>query len=409
MKTWLSRLAFIAYCLSPSADAAPRYWGGGSTDISSGTPPAYGGGVWNVVADNWAVDAGGTTYTTWNNAGGDVAYFEWTPADYDVAISNDIITVGGIIVTNVNAGDQIRIGRVYPTDPEIHFADGAVVDIVAPDTSYRFRVDCNLSGDLEVFFDGDVTKRGGGHLDIANCWFSKPTMAPGSTFTVEEGLVTMGGNNGCGLSGCTVYIEAGAEFYDNMERNGGGRLDFIGGLAGSGTFRSDGYGYQNPDHLYHPVQLGAGDVSSTFHGTMMDKDGSNPCHIQKVGAGTFTLAGSGIYTGTNWVSEGIFAVTGSLIGPENFVVVDGTGVVSEAGLIRVDDLNFSGAGALALEGKGLVQVLQSNYSVADARADIAAGNIKRVGAAPAAEIVDLGGTDYTQIGAPPDGSVTVVK
>ncbi len=86
---------FVVVAGLAAAPAATVYWGGGTVDITDGTPPSDVGGDWSQSISNWASDALGTTYQTWNNAAGDTARFDTSGSNYSVLILEDITTGGG--------------------------------------------------------------------------------------------------------------------------------------------------------------------------------------------------------------------------------------------------------------------------------------------------------------------------
>jgi autotransporter-associated beta strand protein len=103
-------------------------------------------------------------------------------------------------------------------------------------------------------------------------------------------------------------------------------------------------------------------------------------------AGTLGLNGANSYTGTTTISLGIVSLSG-LIG-------------------STSDLSF-GSGSLFLASTGVINVLQSNYSLADAAEDIGANRI--TGAfAPQVSTFNDGFNTYTQISAIPEPSTALL-
>jgi hypothetical protein len=83
--------------------------------------------------------------------------------------------------------------------------------------------------------------------------------------------------------------------------------------------------------------------------------------------------------------------------------VSGTGLVTAANMI----FGLDAADQLAISGGGVVDVLQSAYSISQANSDIASGHI--TGAGVTATTVNLGGTNYTQLAVAPEPTLTGVS
>ncbi len=286
---------------------------------------------------------------------------------------------------------QVNIGQGPASGRErLTFSAGATIHVDSGAT-------LNFSGGgLEAEFRalGDLTKTGDGDMTFTR-FHDRASIASGSTFSIEGGTVSFGGNTPYNFTGVTIDLSSGAEFRESMspsalKSNG---LQ-VGGLTGTGTF--SGRSGSDADSFN---RIGSGDVSSTFDGTLADSDGSNPMTLRKEGTGTFELAGSGTYGGTTSVEEGTFDLSGSYTGEGALDILDAAAMML-SGTGFFGDLTFSGTdglGVLTIEGLGVLNVLQSNYSIADANTDIGLGNLLAATDVLAVTTFNDGSNDFTQI------------
>ena len=113
---------------------------------------------------------------------------------------------------------------------------------------------------------------------------------------------------------------------------------------------------------------------------------------QKMSDNTLILSGTSDHNGWTKVYDGTLKVTGTY---------------------TTNDLYFQnsdGSDILDVSGAGVFNVLQSNFSVADADSAIASGNITADGGAgtPQVRTVSIGGTDHTQIYVPEPATMALL-
>jgi len=361
-------LVGLAYVTCASlASAQSLFWGGGSTDITGPQSPAYGDGSWDTVLQNWASDPTGTTYQAWNNTGSGIAELQWVASNYALVVEEDI-TVGGVTVTQsaTPTGQTVSFHQGAAAGREkLIFADGAVINVDGANDSFVLNF---TGGTNEVDYDflGDVTKQGAGLIQ-STVFHQTFTIASGHTFDIQQGGFTISGNRSMVMNGATLNLESGTTFTDNIGVSSFAPQKTIGALTGSGTYAS-----QSVAEPKSTLQIGSGNLSSTFDGTIEDSN-ANPLRITKVGTGTFELAGTGTYGGLTVLQDGTYVLSGDYTGEGFLDIANGDFDLSGNG--KYGDLTFSGTGVATLFGIGTLDILQANYSLADASNDIGLGNL----------------------------------
>ncbi|MFO0815768.1 MAG: autotransporter-associated beta strand repeat-containing protein [Gemmatales bacterium] len=162
---------------------------------------------------------------------------------------------------------------------------------------------------------GGLTKAGTGTLVLsgANTYTGGTTLAGAAGSTV-----VLGNASALGASTNSLTINAGNTLNLNGQFAGGGVN--VGTLTGTGTITN------NPAGLIGGVlNVGNGNVSSTFAGTLQDGGGSKPLALNKVGSGTLTLTGNNTHSDTI-ISGGILSVANSSnLGAVGSIKFDGGG------------------------------------------------------------------------------------
>jgi len=317
MKTLLHSL-LVVLLGATTLHAADRYWGGSDTDLLNGTPVIPGDGAWSTTIANWADSTASPTYFPW--ASSDNAIFATTASNYTVEMREDLV-VGDITVTD-DFSSQVNISQLSGNPREeleqndggvVHVGDGAVLNFPGG------------GSENEYVPLGDLTKTGTGRWQFTR-FFSNVTIPNGSTFDILEGEFQYNGNRAFEAPGATVHIAAGATFDDQSNRPDGssfvGGQKEIGALTGSGTY----IGRTSPKNDIKSnlqLQVGTGDLTSTFSGTFEDGQASRPLSFVKEGTGTFTFAGTSTTAGFNFVDEGTLIIDGDWNGTGDFTVEDG--------------------------------------------------------------------------------------
>ena len=126
------------------------------------------------------------------------------------------------------------------------------------------------------------------------------------------------------------------------------------------------------------LQLDGSAIGNLISGDIMDSADGTPrvMNVTKLGTGSWTLSGTNTYTGLTTISGGLLELDGSIL--------------------STSDLIFSGTGLLDLGFSGLINVLQSNYSIADAQNDIIASRIFASGTLLVSTF-NNGTTNFTQL------------
>ncbi|HTL72114.1 MAG TPA: autotransporter-associated beta strand repeat-containing protein [bacterium] len=129
---------------------------------------------------------------------------------------------------------------------------------------------------------------------------------------INGGVLTLG--NTLAMPNSTAVVNGGT-----LNVNGGGSISpFIGGLSGAGVVDTLSGGTPT-------LSVGSNNISSTFSGNITNSTGT--VSLQKVGTGTFTLAGASGYSGGTTVVEGTLLVSntvGSATGSGTVTVQSGT-------------------------------------------------------------------------------------
>jgi len=300
-----SRVCALLAVLAPVLAAADRYWGGGAGDIVDGTPLAPGAGDWSTTLANWADDPLGSDYEDWVN--GDRAIFLTPGGNYTVTLLEDLGTAG------------IELAGPAPATVSLSGASGSPREVVglAAGSAFAVTADAVLSfggggSETQLSIAGDLHKTGAGRVEFTR-FFNNLTLPPGNTLHLEAGEFRYGGNRTFNAVGATVDIAAGATLDDRVSAGGSG--DFVGGqksigaLTGTGTY----LGRTSPaDDLKSNaiLEIGGGDLSSSFDGLFVDGDPSRPLALRKLGTGEFTFNGTATIGGPLFVDAGTLRYNG---------------------------------------------------------------------------------------------------
>jgi len=218
---------------------------------------------------------------------------------------------------------------------------------------------------------GDYGLRNAGDDDRAGIWFDLDRDG-----VFESSTPGLGSNRGEQLSWedggwKTVALTGGLEYmvgFTHREGGGGSRADFR--VRGPGI---------SGEPIIKPADAGQ---AGLWKSLAIQPDNN----LIKNGAGTVTLNGDNTYNGTTTINGGTLKLTGSIL--------------------NTDDLIFGG-GVLDLDTTGLINVLQSNYSIADANTDIT--NSLIVGSPTLlVSTFNDGSNDFTQITAIPEPSTLLL-
>jgi len=164
---WLVLLSLALLIPVGPAEAAIRYWDGGTTNlISNGDGVSAGGsGIWNTAIQNW--DQGsGQPHVAWNDAGQDTAVFGGTAG---TVIVGEEITVGGL---RLDAANYVLTGNT------VTFGMASTVTAVT-----------NATLAVPVAGRWALTKAGSGALTLTGSnVFTGPFMVEAGTLTIGQSL-----------------------------------------------------------------------------------------------------------------------------------------------------------------------------------------------------------------------------
>lgn len=319
----LTALAGLTALLTASpAQAATRWWDGGTNNIGSdGNGGSSGGsGIWNTTLLNWDQGAA-LPHTNWVNEAGDSPSFGGTAGT--VTLGEDI-TVGGII--NINSGTAANpytiAGGSGPysltVSNDARFGAGGYGIITAAIVGGTNSV-------TKAFGTGTLVLSGPTAFDAATTAVSNGTMVISGSAALGTGNLTLfGGVLGLGNGNFTRSIGTG----DNQFQLDGG------GFAAFGSNRTVGigtasWGASPTNRLVGTLILGAADADATVTWlnnlslagstrTIQVDDGSAPVDaiisgqfvanaggLTKTGDGLLSLTASNLYTGGTTVSGGV--------------------------------------------------------------------------------------------------------
>ena len=337
--------ALLALVASP-AQAATRFWDGGSVDIAGNGNGVSGGGsgTWNTTLKNW--DQGsGLALVAWVNGSNEAEINGGTQTltlGANIVLGGITQKAGGTVAT-INAGSgpftltlnitgantflaaaSSTVGRSLAVNAVIAGGAGKNLVLAGPDTSGT----------------GTVTLGG------ANTFSGTTSFSAGATGGARVYL-----NNRFALQNSTVTLSADADLiFDNSVT---ANAFTFGGLVASSAGTGSNLALLNDASTPIALTVGGNNSSTTYKGVL-----SGGGSLIKTGSGTLILAGANTYTGTTTVSAGTLQVDGSTASPTtvnsgatlagdgtvNATVTVGAGgsVTPGASNLTVSSLTFSG-------------------------------------------------------------------
>lgn len=339
-----------------------RYIGAASASTDHGITLADSGGQIGVT--------GGTL--TLNNAfSGPGALTKRGAGELRLNVNNT--TSGGILVSNgtltLASGNAAGTGVITNIDGTTLKLVGAITVPNIFNVSGNVTVDLNNTGGdtaLDGEWDGNGTVtvinqqpnnsrtftmggNGNGSGGMANFSGTVNAGTNSSNFRFNDG----GGNPNLGGTNVTFNLGTGTARF--LVRNGGVTVNF-GSLFGVSSTMLSGRGSGSSGTVTYSI--GGNGSSSDFSGIITNGGGGSLTALLKVGAGTLTLRGQSVYTGTTTISNGVLALAST------------NGQDASIGASRVVDVKsgavFDVTGQTAYPGTyalGGSQVLQGNGTV----------------------------------------------
>lgn len=329
--------------------------GGGSSIGSSGADPSnlqifdgtlrYTGGTASsdrgvMLNGNAGIDIAANTLTVSGNL---VGTGSLTKAGAGTLILSSAASTYGGATTISNGVLQINAQTALGTNA-VNLAGGTLFLNIGGQPTY------NLP--LNVLAPSGLNVGGNNTINLATLWTGSSTLNvnvnSGGFFTFNSeipnftGTLAFGtsaglfrfnsGGNANGAQQATgstnILFDLGTSTLALINRNGGGASFgnyFLGGLAGGPATQVRGSEGSSSASTYH---IGDKGLDTTFSGSIRNGLGGGGAltHIVKVGAGTLTLAGTNLHTGTTTVSNGVLALSGigTLQASTSIVVVSNT-------------------------------------------------------------------------------------
>lgn len=338
---------------APFADAATRYWDGGSVDIvANGDGNSDGvSGTWNTTLANW--DQGsGLAHVAWVN-GGNTA--EINGASQSLTLGANII-LGGIVqksggTVNINGGSgpfTLTLGIT-----------GANTFLAAANTTTgrTLTVNAVIAGPVgrNLVLAGPATSDVGTiNLGGANTFSGTTSFSAGATGGAQVNL-----KNRLALQNSTVTLSSDAALvFDSSVTTD---AFTFGGLAANAAGTGYNLALVNNDANSSPIALtvGGNNNSTTYKGVL-----SGGGSLIKTGSGTLTLGGTNTYTGSTMVSAGTLQVDGSTASPTTVnsgATLAGDGLVNAAVTVNAGGKVVPGGNNLTVYslnfiGTGVIQV-----------------------------------------------------
>ena len=339
-------LVFAAY----SAQAATRYWDGGSVDIAGNGDGTSDGssGTWNTTLDNW--DQGSSlAHVAWVN-GSNVA--EINGGTQTLTLGANII-LGGITQKAGGTAATINAGS-GPFSLTLNITGANTFLAAANSTTGRaLTVNAVIAGGVGknlVLAGPDTSGTGNVNLGSANTFSGTTTFSAGATGGAHVYL-----NNRLALQNSTVTLSADANLiFDNSVTT---NTFTFGSLAASSAGTGSNLALLNDSSTPIDLTVGGNNSSTTYKGVL-----SGSGSLIKTGSGTLILAGANTYTGNTSVSAGTLQVDGSTTSPTTVnsgatlagdglvnaavTVVAGGSVAPGANNLTVSNLTFSGTGTI---------------------------------------------------------------
>lgn len=347
-------LALVSVLLTlavPSAQAATRYWDGGSVDIATNGDGTSDGvnGTWNTTLKNW--DQGsGLAHVAWVN-GGNTA--EINGASQTLTLGANII-LGGIVQKSGGATVAITGGSGPYTLTLSTTGANTFLAAASTTTGRTLTVNAVIAGSpsKNLVLAGPATSDTGTiNLGGANTFSGTTSFSAGAT---GGAIVYL--KNRLAFQNSTVTLSAAAKLiFDNSVS---ANAFTFGGLAASSAGTGSNLALQNDDASTPIALTVGGNHSSTTYKGVLSGGGS----LSKTGSGTLILTATNTYTGNTTVNAGTLQVDGSTASPttvNNGATLAGSGLVNAAvtvdtggsvtpgaGNLTVSSLTFNGSGTL---------------------------------------------------------------
>jgi autotransporter-associated beta strand protein len=327
----------LSASLAGSTQAGQLFWDGGNAPF----PPANGGsGVWDDgFSPNWAVDASGSGYTTWDNSNPSDAVFDITPGTVTINSASNVTATS--VLLNVNGYTISGSGSLTLTGAGTVGVTGAA-----------------NTGTIATRIAGSVglTKVGGGSLLLgsSNNSYSGATNINGGTLAlIVAGSLPSG--NALSASGGALNAGSIATSVTNINLNNG-TIAGTGSVATSGAMTVSGGVTMTGNS-----QIGTTPMTFTSAPTF-DVTGTGTLNTTVTATGTtFTKSNSGTLNmtvnATNSYSK-ILVSSGTLgiVTDRNFGDVPGVtlddAVTLDGGAIRVTSNLWSTAGGASPATRG---------------------------------------------------------
>ncbi len=342
-------LALVALAALP-AQAATRYWDGGTADIAANGDGNSDGvnGIWNTTLRNW--DQGsGLPHVAWVN-GGDIADINGASQTLTLGAN---IGLGGIVQKSGGASVAIA-GGSGPFTLTLNI-NGANTFLAAanPTTGRSLTLNAVIAGATgrNLVLAGPATSGIGTiNLSAANTYLGSSSFSSGATGGARVSL-----RNRLAFQNSTVILSSDADliFDDTVTTN---TFNF-GGLAATSAGPGSNLALRN--NAADPISLtvGSNHSSTTYRGVL-----SGGGSLTKTGNGILILAGANTYTGPTTVNTGTLKVDGSITSPTTVssgATLAGNGSVNAAvtvaqggtltagdGNLTISSLTFNGSSTL---------------------------------------------------------------
>ncbi len=379
----IGALSGLLALASVPAQAATRYWDGGSVDIvANGDGNSDGvSGTWNTTLENW--DQGsGLAHVAWVN-GSNVA--DINGASQTLTLGANII-LGGIV--QKSGGTSVVIaGGSGPYTLTLGITGANTFLAAANDTTGRtLTVNAVIAGPVGrnlVLAGPDTSGTGTINLGSANTFSGTTSFSAGATGGARVNL-----NNRLALQNSTVTLSADAAviFDSGVTAN----AFTFGGLAASSAGTGSNLALLNDASTPIALTVGGNNSSTTYNGVL-----SGGGSLVKTGGGTLALGGANTYTGSTTVSAGTLQVDGTIASPttvSNGATLAGDGTVNAAVTVNAGGSVTPGASNLTVSSltfSGTAMVNVGTLSAYTSAAAIKVNNALTVGGGAGAVTINL--------------------